>query len=315
MKRFPFIIIEGQDGTGKTTLADAFVAQGYGYLKFGPPEYEPVNYYMDRIAQMAQDGRPVVLDRAHPSSFVYGIVFRGMDDLSPFDRWVIDGTLMAHNSLILYARPEDPASNQQILDARPRRDQDAETFEVPEAQSAIRQLYDIYMQQMASLPMLWFDFTAEGMTESVLKEAQSMIDYFDDIEDPFEGVECFGNRYSPGMCFVGAQPTQYLYRALTAAGAGLSLDDRPTLNKICIVENLPEGFKVLDSWSATHFVALSTSAHQDLDRLGITHSTLPHPTVVESTRYKDVLLYGKCLIGIEQWVEFPVLAKKGFTIV
>lgn len=315
MKRHPFILIEGPDGTGKSTLADAFVSIGYGYQKFGPPEYEPVDYYLDSIARKAQEGRPVVLDRGHPSSFVYGVIFRGADDLSPFEHWTIDGTLMSHNSIILYARPDDPVSSQKILEERPKRDQDAEVFEVPEAQEAIRHLYDLYMQQMASLPMLWYDFSAEGMLEKILEDANGMIEYFAGVEDPFEDVECFGNRYSPGMCFVGSKPTRYLYRALNAAGAGLPVDERPTLNKICIVETLPVDFRPPSTWSATHFVALGDEARRDLDQVGIAHSSLPSPETVERTRYKDVLRYGKCLVGLEQWEEFPGLARKGFTIV
>jgi hypothetical protein len=313
--RHPFIIIEGPDGSGKTTLAEAFVAEGYGYQKFGPPEYEPVDYYLDAIRKKAREGRPIVLDRAHPSSFVYGVIFRGMDDLSPFDHWTIDGTLMAHNSILLYARTEDKASTDAVLDSRPPRDEDARTFEVPEARDAVRALYDMYMQQMASLPMLWYDFTAEGMFERIVADAKGMVDHFGSIPDPFDGVECFGNRYSPGICFAGANPTEFLYRALSAAGAGKPVDDRPTLNKICIVERLPHDFRPPETWTTTHFVSLSDEAHHDLNRLGLRHSVLPGPDLVQRTRYKDVSRYGRSLVGDEHWEDFPALARRGFRLV
>lgn len=315
MPRHPFILIEGPDGTGKTTLAEAFVAEGYGYQKFGPPEYEPVDYYLDAMRKKAKEGAPVVLDRAHPSSFVYGIIFRGMDDLSPFDHWTIDGYLMAHNSIILYARPEDPSASEKVLDIRPPRDADAEVFEVPEARDAVRELYDVYMKQVASLPMLWYDFSAEGMLDKIIEDARGMIDYFASIDDPFEGVECFGNRYSPGICFVGSRPTRFLWKALAAAGAGKPVDERPTLNKICIVERLPHDFRPPETWATTHFVALSDEAHHDLNGFGLTHAKLPDPAVVERTRYKDLLNFGKALVGDQPWEDFPTLSRKGFKIV
>lgn len=313
--RYPFIIIEGPDGCGKSTLAEALVADGYGYQKFGPPEYEPVDYYLDAIKKRAAEGRPVVLDRAHPSSFVYGVIFRGMDDLSPFEHWLIDGFLMAHNSVLLYARVEDAAKTEEILEARPPRDEDARTYEVPEAREAVRRLYDLYMQQMASLPMLWYDFTAEGMFDKIVADTKGMIEYFDSIPDPFEDVECFGNRYSPGICFVGAKPTKYLFKALNAAGAGKEVEGRPTLNKICIVERLPSDFKPPETWTTTHFVALSDEAHHDLNAFGLSHASLPHPDKIERSRYKDLLRYGKALVGDEQWEDFPALARKGFKLV
>lgn len=307
-------MIEGPDGSGKTTLAEALVAKGYGYQKFGPPEYEPVDYYLDALKKKAKEGVPVVLDRAHPSSFVYGVIFRGMDDLSPFEHWQVDGFLMAHNTVLVYARP-DKDTVEKVLESRPKRDADAEVFEVPEAREAIRSLYDHYMQNMASLPMLVYDFTQEDACELAVSEAQNLVDYFEGIEDPFEGVEVFGNKYSPGICFVGSKPTRFLYKALNAAGAGKDVDERPTLNKICIVERLPHDFKPPENWTATHFVSLSDEAHHDLNRMGLHHDSLPAPDLIERTRYKDMLTYGKCLVGDQKWEAFPALARSGFTIV
>lgn len=89
-----FILVEGPDGAGKTTLsknlAEAF---GYEYVHFSYPKDEAeakalFNTYLTFI----QTHDNCVVDRMFPSTMVYGAVLRGEPELtdSQHDRLVIE---------------------------------------------------------------------------------------------------------------------------------------------------------------------------------------------------------------------------------
>lgn len=74
-------IIEGTDGTGKTTLAEELsLAYSYDYVHAGPPAKE--SWYEEYVVPILQYSRNsgVVLDRWHLGEWVWPIVF-GRDSL------------------------------------------------------------------------------------------------------------------------------------------------------------------------------------------------------------------------------------------
>jgi thymidylate kinase len=75
------VILEGADGTGKTTLAEALVDEGYAYIHCTYNAQligHMTGYFIGVLSSaihIARD-RPVVIDRWRMSELVYGNVFR-----------------------------------------------------------------------------------------------------------------------------------------------------------------------------------------------------------------------------------------------
>ena len=73
--RAAHLVIEGPDGAGKTTLAQALCASGYAYRHEGPPPptVPALRYYAGILARLEQ---PTLLDRFHLGELVYGPIVR-----------------------------------------------------------------------------------------------------------------------------------------------------------------------------------------------------------------------------------------------
>jgi hypothetical protein len=69
------IILEGPDGSGKTTLAKALEKAGYTYYHFGvpPPGADLFRFFMEPLLAAT---RPTVFDRCYPSNAIYEPVMR-----------------------------------------------------------------------------------------------------------------------------------------------------------------------------------------------------------------------------------------------
>lgn len=86
----PIIVLEGPDGSGKTTVAKLIEAAHPGVyvgVKCGPPEatLSPYLQYCDVLDDadaLDLSGKIVVIDRLHLGELVYGPMFRGRSRLS-----------------------------------------------------------------------------------------------------------------------------------------------------------------------------------------------------------------------------------------
>lgn len=80
MQPNPIIILEGADGTGKTTLARLLETQyGFRYHHEGPPPkgVDLLRYYAHIFYTACKETQPVVFDRLHVGEAVYGPLLRG----------------------------------------------------------------------------------------------------------------------------------------------------------------------------------------------------------------------------------------------
>ena len=75
------VILEGPDGAGKTTLAQALQMDfGMDYTHEGPPpaDRDVLAYYFGRLVEAARRA-PIILDRFALGERVYGPIIRGLD--------------------------------------------------------------------------------------------------------------------------------------------------------------------------------------------------------------------------------------------
>lgn len=80
MQPNPIIILEGADGTGKTTLARLLETKyGFRYHHEGPPPkgVDLLRYYAHIFYTACKETQPVVFDRLHVGEAVYGPILRG----------------------------------------------------------------------------------------------------------------------------------------------------------------------------------------------------------------------------------------------
>lgn len=116
------IILEGADMSGKSTIAKALSA------RLGIPTFKPnrpnrnwdpdvnLKYLTEGVTQfIEQSGSSVILDRWHPSDFMYNRLFkREHNDMKVFD---IDTRLSVLNTLIVYCYKDETAYLPDDVDA------------------------------------------------------------------------------------------------------------------------------------------------------------------------------------------------------
>jgi thymidylate kinase len=123
------IILEGPDGAGKTTLAEALVAKtGAELWHRGPIQGSPQEEYLDPITGW-DSSTHVICDRWHLGELVYGPIFRGESKLDEDTRIDIDLAIRKAGGILVYCRPhvtsmqlnirrrgDDMVSEDQLLD-------------------------------------------------------------------------------------------------------------------------------------------------------------------------------------------------------
>lgn len=109
-------ILEGADGTGKTTLANEIAETKKTSVlhSYFNRAWDIKQHHVDmwKAAKLVAKWRPVVLDRWAPSEFVYGNVFRkgpGYDVLGYL--WEMEDELKAQNVVWIYCRNDNVVEN------------------------------------------------------------------------------------------------------------------------------------------------------------------------------------------------------------
>ncbi len=100
----PGIVVEGCDGSGKTTLIRALRD------KFHWPVVHVVQPHDPNIRQMLSlvECAPVIFDRFQWSPVAYGEALRKGSELSKYDLWALDGLLMNKGFVTVYCETDMP---------------------------------------------------------------------------------------------------------------------------------------------------------------------------------------------------------------
>ena len=108
-----FIIIEGADKTGKTTLANAIVEKfRCKYVHFGKPKKHPATEYAEYALAINEN---VVLDRFYLGELVYGPLLRGKAGIDDVEFATIERILRKKQAILIQTTTDVTLANKRLL--------------------------------------------------------------------------------------------------------------------------------------------------------------------------------------------------------
>jgi hypothetical protein len=98
------VVLEGVDGTGKTTLARELRAlvPGAAVLHSGPPQIHPAVEYLAPLRSYPAGTPDMILDRWHLGEEVYGHLYRGGSGLGDHGFEVVEDVLLSLGAVLVY---------------------------------------------------------------------------------------------------------------------------------------------------------------------------------------------------------------------
>ena len=160
----PYVVLEGPDGCGKTTLADDLMEHiaTAQLVHWGPPNKLAYEQWIQ--AAVEQQG-PVIFDRLHLGSIAYGKAFRGMFDVTDHENWLVEGFMMSRGLTIVHT---DIPREVQDANIAKNPDPNAATrvFEDAAKRDEVKQLYTDYfanrLEVKSNCLPVPYDFTRLG---------------------------------------------------------------------------------------------------------------------------------------------------------
>jgi hypothetical protein len=337
LKYGPYIVFDGADGTGKTTLAKEVARRtGAGYVHCGPPDRPALEYYLRKLRSV--EG-PAVVDRLHLGSYCYGLPFRNTADLTEFEEWLIEGFLWAHGALLVYCTVPPDVVDRNL--ARGPDNADAVIYEDPGKRAEVRRLYEERMLTTELLSVR-YDYTSCGhVFDTAASYAESMLYSMYRRRSGLPEFDALGNTVDPRLVLVADRPHWYgralarnrgrlFMERVSGRSTGLALDtesDRHLymalksaglkLGDICLFNSVQGDERTLATYSldlpdkllspssrpGLDVVALGRNAAAELSRVEAAYGyrMVPSPSHVRQVHYKDVAKYGAAISGERQW--------------
>lgn len=306
------IVLEGCDGTGKSTLAQAMVeeAQGMGITADvwhrGVPERHPLEEYEYDLesgydAHRTDPTKLLVCDRWHLGQAVYGDLYRDKNELGAGGIWHVDAFLRARGALQLIFVPPDDVLQRRI---GVRGDGYIRYEDIPVINRMYRDLTEQYPSSMLAIDDE--DFLDTTRIKSIIHGARILAREAD-------GLAAFGSYVgprTPEILLLGEKrATTKLDRRMQRASfvpysstGGQWLCDTIVHTELqteeiglanALEEDLPALFIALGE---PQVVTLGKAAHLYLEERYTTHGAVPHPQYMRRFRNTDQEEYAAAII-------------------
>lgn len=173
--RPPFIILEGPDGAGKTTLSAEIEAhfEDIETVHCSVPIRPPLAEYMEVVfTNLKNLNTPLLADRFHLGEQVYGPIARDGDQLGEDGRLLIEKALVrVYEPLVVLCLPPLKVCLKNWFSRKGR--------EYIEVESQMTNVYESYRTVRTSLPLIHYDYTSaysENVRNAVLQHFGRWLD-------------------------------------------------------------------------------------------------------------------------------------------
>lgn len=273
------VILEGPDGSGKTTLARFLEKEhGFRYIHTGPPETDKVlDAYGRTLYDAHKSGDLVVIDRLHVGERIYGPILRDQDKLGLRGEILIQRLISAYGAQLIFCLPPFFTA---LANWKARHGEELVAHE-----NTYTAIYNKYLSTMNSVfynSASWYDYTRMALDTSA-----KLLLAFHNKEVLPHGV--IGST-SPLFLFVGDQAnqtyldlpffslngsSQYLNDCLTEAG--YQEKSIALVNAIDLSGSRMPLSEIYATLREPKVIALGGNAHDALNHSRVKHVTIPHP--------------------------------------
>ena len=300
------IVLEGPDGSGKTTLAKKLSSElGWKYVHMSAPVPidKPFDYWWARIQTEFAGSTPsgLIIDRLHPSEDVYGGLFRGGSKLTAHGRWLLEGWLDARSAFIVHCLPPKGVV---LANANATVDQTHH--------DRAERVYNMYAGAKklgfpTALPVFNYDFTssdAQTMETFILTLARSTFSIpftHEGIGSPNPNVVLVGDRHGSCDFYPCWNPLVFNGPSGKYLHAALELAELTTKTHVLnawhndrgrsAIFQLEQGLFDLQLSTTRRYVALGREAERGLKLLGIEYNAVRHPQSVKRFHFGDLERY------------------------
>jgi hypothetical protein len=296
-----FIIIEGADKTGKTTLSNAIIERfGSEYVHFGKPKKHPATEYAEYA--LSNDGN-LVLDRFYLGELVYGPLLRGKAGIDDVEFATIERILRKKQAILIQTTTNSKLANKRLLVSTQN-----EMVNTEQNIRAARGFTEVGKRSNIQHHILY-----DGSSYENLKELLTKLDGLkNEVERDQATIQtvCTGIGTSTGkkivlvgegvnkkvswlgLPFDKGFSSQFLLEALKDAG----IDEK--LMYLCNADKITAQELEFLTRSKTLFISLGKKADARLNYFDIPHSALPHPQYIKRFQWKNKGQYAKDLKSI-----------------
>jgi thymidylate kinase len=292
------ILIEGPDGTGKSTLAAQF-KQDLGAIvlhqryRWKNRMFHYHTAVLRRALKLVDQGHLVVLDRLWPSELIYGQVYRGGSPI-PLEGRFMDRVLLKHASLYIFCGGDPKVIAERHAKLKQQRD---ELYESHIEQLALA--YDRFVKDFASVGDFWrFDVMKYSIEDDgaypsdYVKRAATRLDLWRKRQfQPalsFSQQNVLGHAAWAKFLFVGDKCNQkhrgMLWPFYEYGNCSLfmteCLHDLGFREELGMWTNANAGAEfnaLLEFRPHLKVIALGAEAHDALHAAGVKHEAVPHP--------------------------------------